>query len=438
MKKLYDVIGVGFGPANIALAIAAQELHPGLDIHFIESRNNTQWQPDMMLPGADIQNNPLRDLVTPRNPKSHYTFVNFLKETNRLFDHLNLGLSFPLRIEYNQYVQWVAEHFKSQVSYGQNVTRIELSKDNKSKGYQVETGCGEIYYAKSIVLAPGRTPFIPNVLAKTNSDRVIHYNKLLTTLNSIDSKDNTRESFAIVGGSQSAVEIGLYLRKRFPEAKIDNIIRNFGFRQKDLSPFTGEVYYPEYAEYYFNSSVDTKKELDKDLRYTNYSSADSDVIDELYLSMYQDKICGEERHRLLRNSLIVDSEEISDKKIKISLKNKFEGTITNHEYDYVISATGFRDIGTDVNQEKKPPILSTLVDHLQLDENDCLIIGRDYQLSMKEHINPDSPVMLNGLCEKSHGMGDAGSFSLLSLRSEQIINHVNSCLSVKKISSKAI
>jgi len=430
MTQLYDVVGIGFGPANIALAIAAQELCPDLRIHFIERRESTQWQPEMMLPGADIQNNPLRDLVTPRNPKSHYTFINFLKETDRLFDHLNLGLTFPLRIEYNQYVRWVAKHFSEHVSYGQNVTHVELKND---MGYKVKTDCGQTYYAKSLVFAPGRTPYVPNILAKTQSNRVIHYNNLLTSLNKIEADKQPINSIAVVGSSQSAVEIGLYLRKKFPEIKIDNIIRNFGFRQKDLSPFTGEVYYPEYADYYFNSSDKAKKELDQDLRYTNYSAADSDVLNELYLAMYQDKICGKERHKLLRNQLIVDTEVLNDQRIKVILKEKYKNTITTNEYDYVISATGFRDIGSGESQERIPSILSTLENHLETDEQGCIVMGRDYQLLMQPHIKPEYPVVLNGLCEKSHGMGDAGSFSLLSLRSEQIINHIDTCLSINKL-----
>jgi L-ornithine N5-monooxygenase len=73
-----DVLGIGFGPANIALAIALEECGSGNSVRFIERRSNPTWHPDMLLDGADIQNNPLRDFVTPRNPRSRYTFVNYL------------------------------------------------------------------------------------------------------------------------------------------------------------------------------------------------------------------------------------------------------------------------------------------------------------------------------------------------------------------------
>ena len=91
-----DIIGIGFGPANLALAIAFEELTPAARIRFIEARHNPLWQGEMMLDGADIQNHPSRDLVTLRNPRSRYTFTNYLFEEGRLIEQLNLPLHFPI------------------------------------------------------------------------------------------------------------------------------------------------------------------------------------------------------------------------------------------------------------------------------------------------------------------------------------------------------
>ena len=69
-QEIIDVIGVGFGPANLALAIAFEELDIPLSIHFLDKRVGPGWQDGMLLDSSDIQNHPLRDLVTPRNPRS--------------------------------------------------------------------------------------------------------------------------------------------------------------------------------------------------------------------------------------------------------------------------------------------------------------------------------------------------------------------------------
>ena len=78
--KTVDVLGIGFGPSNIALAIALEERSSPLDVHFIEAASGPCWQPQMLISGSDIQNNPLRDLVTPRNPCTATAKVTALME----------------------------------------------------------------------------------------------------------------------------------------------------------------------------------------------------------------------------------------------------------------------------------------------------------------------------------------------------------------------
>ena len=48
-----DVLGIGFGPANIALAIAAEELGSTLTMAFLEKNAVPGWQEDMLLPASD-------------------------------------------------------------------------------------------------------------------------------------------------------------------------------------------------------------------------------------------------------------------------------------------------------------------------------------------------------------------------------------------------
>jgi len=92
-----DVVGVGFGPANLALAIAIEEAPIATAARFLEAQADPLWQGGMLLAGSNIQNHPCRDLVSLRNPRSRYSFINYLFEHGRLIDHLNLPMEFPLR-----------------------------------------------------------------------------------------------------------------------------------------------------------------------------------------------------------------------------------------------------------------------------------------------------------------------------------------------------
>jgi len=193
-----DVLGIGFGPANLALAIALEELWPGCEARFVEANSGPAWQAGMLLPGADIQNHPMRDLVTPRNPRSRYTFLNYLHETGRLFAFLNVPLPFPLRKEYARYIAWTAEHFAHQVDYGVRATAIDTTADGR---YRVATDAG-VYEARALVVAPGRSRYVPPVLADALGHRVIHASDYLYRVDEWIA-EGVRD-VVVVGASQSA------------------------------------------------------------------------------------------------------------------------------------------------------------------------------------------------------------------------------------------
>jgi lysine/ornithine N-monooxygenase len=76
----------------------------------------------------------LRHLVTPRNPRSHFSLINFLHCQGRLLDHLNQAWEFLLWREYAEYMAWVASHFDDVVPYGQAATSIEVVDTEDGEG----------------------------------------------------------------------------------------------------------------------------------------------------------------------------------------------------------------------------------------------------------------------------------------------------------------
>lgn len=421
-KHIYDVLAVGFGPSNIALAAAIEELNIPLDILFLEAKNECTWQPGMLFADADIQNHPLRDLVTPRNPRSRYSFVNFLFENGRLFEHLNLGLHLPMRIEYAQYVKWVASHFAHWVKYGERVATLRIASitENGMPLYEVATDdSGSTYLSRALVIAPGRTPYIPEPFCRLESNRIAHLNDYLTRIE--EQSDRLKSGrVAVVGSSQSAVEIMLHLSECFPNAQITGISRRFGYRMKDSSPFTGEVYFPGFVDLFYGAEKHIKQRLREDLHFTNYSAADADVLERLYQRIYHRRLLGQHTLSVLRSTEIVDA-RVSENDVELDIASIEDGgALKTVKFDLVIVATGFRDIGTSTNQERYPLLLEALAPFLELDAEGCIQISRDYSLATTAALR-GAPMHLNGLCESSHGMGDAGSFSLLSLRAQSIV-----------------
>lgn len=417
--EIFDVLGIGFGPANIAVAIANEELGANLTIRFFEKNKNSAWQAGMQFGQSDIQNHPLRDLATPRNPRSAYSFTNFLHTKGRLYEFLNLGKTYALRTEYSQYIEWVAQHFSDSVCYDTTVRQVECVRIDGQPLYKLTTGQGRVCYGRALLAAPGRTPYIPAPFDQLASPALIHLNDFIPTLEK--KRGQPLGKIAVVGASQSAVEILLHLADIAPDSDVYGFSRAFGYRMKDASPFTGEVYFPQFVDTYYAGTSEQKKRLDRDLRYTNYSAADADVLDALYLKIYQQKLAGKEKTVIVRSSNILAAEQLGSDRVRISYSSIESAGVTDTDFDLVILATGFKNLGASESEEKFPAILADVVQFAATDADGVIQVNKDYSIVMKESL-PHAPCFLNGLCENSHGMGDAGSFSLLALRSAVIVN----------------
>src|SRR5688500_4138322 len=120
---IHDFIGIGFGPSNIALAIAVDEARdPDLPLEhlFIERQPSLTWQPNRRLEHSHMQISFLKDLAMLRNPTSRFTFVHYLHQKQRLQDFINLQSFFPSRHEFTDYFSWAAAQFEDRCAYGED------------------------------------------------------------------------------------------------------------------------------------------------------------------------------------------------------------------------------------------------------------------------------------------------------------------------------
>ncbi len=423
MKREVDVLGIGFGPANISMAAALQETRPDLSFAFIEKNQEIIWQKDMLFNNAldlhsNIQNVPYRDLATPRDPRSKYTFLNYLFEKKRLFTHLNMDLMLPLRPEYADYIKWVAGHFADRLQTGVAAEKIAFDKDAHT--FDVALSDGSRIVAKNIVLGTGRPVNVPAVFQPVLSEKIFHFINFKTKIEALVKRG--AKKIAVIGSSQSAAEIILYASKVFPELTIHGIMRRFAFPLKDTNPFMSEIYFPEFSEKFFDASSDVKARINRDVVRTNYGAADMDVIEEIYKQIYHDKLFGRNMIELFCLTDIDAATETADGTVALTLTNHLKTTTEVQEYDGVILATGFKNIGPQKNDIKIPAILEGIADLFALDEHGVVSVNRNYKIAL--NVDTGARVFLNGLCESTHGMGDAGSLSLVSIRAQKILSEV--------------
>src|SRR3954454_8616475 len=124
-EHLHDLVGIGFGPSNLALAIALREHNAqadeAIDAVFFERQSAFGWHRGMLLEGATMQVAFLKDLVTLRNPSSRFSFVSYLHARGRLIDFINHKCLYPSRIEFHDYLDWCAAEMAPMVEYGHEV-----------------------------------------------------------------------------------------------------------------------------------------------------------------------------------------------------------------------------------------------------------------------------------------------------------------------------
>ncbi|GAA5962679.1 hypothetical protein JCM3765_006164 [Sporobolomyces pararoseus] len=197
---IYDLLGIGYGPASVAIAIALSEYnsnaaspqssspiqapqfsslgglqgalgHDRAQSHpqstqqgvksessrprrpiraaFIEKHPSFKWHPGMMLEGSRMQISFLKDLATLRNPQSPYTFLSYLASftPSRLVSFISLGTFTPTRREFSDYLQWCAEKAEREIreaggtlGFGEEVVAVEAvlpGQDVEQQDYKI-------------------------------------------------------------------------------------------------------------------------------------------------------------------------------------------------------------------------------------------------------------------------------------------------------------
>ncbi|SFM28477.1 lysine N(6)-hydroxylase/L-ornithine N(5)-oxygenase family protein [Nitrosomonas communis] len=407
--KVYDLIGIGFGPSNIALAITLQEKKQAgynLEPFFIEKQPGFAWHANMMLNNAHMQVSFLKDLATMRNPSSHFTFINYLHQKNRLQDFINLKTFFPSRHEFNDYLSWAASHFDHCCAYGEEVIEILPQKRGEETVLlRIRSRDGEQVIherlARNLIISIGGKPRIPDSFLSLEGDpRVFHSNSYLQEIKQYP--DASR--IAIVGGGQSAAEIFMDLHDRFLTTQVDLIMRARSIKPSDDSPFVNEIFNADFTDFVFNSSQQDRAEILNEFWHTNYAAPDLVLIEQIFNVLYRQKVSGSERHRFLRRHEVRQalSQQEGIQFVLHDLNTNCERTET---YDAVVLATGYH---RDHHKSLLAPLTPYFGD---------FIVDRQYRLCSTPNFKP--AVFLQGACESSHGLSDT-LLSVTAVRTNEI------------------
>ncbi|GLY17690.1 SidA/IucD/PvdA family monooxygenase [Kineosporia rhizophila] len=423
-RPIYDLIGIGFGPSNLALAIAAVEHNDGagdaerVAVRFFERQPTFGWHRGMLLDDATMQVSFLKDLVTLRNPASQFSFLAYLHECGRLVDFINHKTLFPLRVEFHAYLEWAAARVADLVDWGHEVVALEpvlshgevVAVDVTARELTPDGDGREVTYrARNVVIGTGLRPRFPEGIS--GSEHVWHNHQLLHRVEEIDAASAKR--FVVVGAGQSAAEVTAFLHERFADAEIVSVFSRYGYSPADDSPFANRIFDPAAVDDFFDASPEVRQMLLNYHANTNYSVVDGELIEELYRRSYQEKVNGRERLTMLNVSRVEQVREQAGQ-VAVTVRSLTSDRRVEIEADLAVFATGYDPVDPR-------PLLGDLAGLCPTDENGRLRIRRDYRVETAPGIR--AGIYLQGGTEHTHGLSSS-LLSTIAVRAGEILSSV--------------
>jgi L-ornithine N5-oxygenase len=348
--------------------------------------------------------------VTLRNPRSRFSFVNYLHEVGRLDEFVNLGSFFPYRVEISAYLQWVAASLSQvRIEYGRRCSAIEPRYDAEGvlSGWLTRLDDGATIASRYLSIGAGRDAHVPEVFAGLPRDRVIHSTQYLGHVGRL-SRDVTQR-VVVIGGAQSAAEMFDAVQRDLPGCRPTMIMRSIGLAGYENSKFTNELFYPSFVDEFFDARPQARDQLLREMHRTNYGGLAPGLLDSIYRQVYVDRLTGAGRLQIRTLTDVTAAYEQGDE-IVLELRDRKTGGADRLACDVVLLGTGFvRDM---------PAIVRRLGDALGLDAID---VTRTYRLALP---GPAAAACyVQGVNEATHGIGDS-LLSVLARRAEDITKDI--------------
>jgi L-ornithine N5-oxygenase len=408
-----ELLAVGAGPANLALAVALEELGDealARDTMVIERCQAVGWQEGLLMPWAKSQVAFAKDLVTMRNPRSEYSFLNYLHRTGRLDDFINMGNISPYRREVSGYLKWVSESLrKVRFELGCECVSIEPTRDSAGTitGWLTRLADGRTIISRYLVIGIGRDPYVPQPLAGLPARRLVHSTQYRNRVGALP-KDHPHR-IAVVGAAQSAAEMFQAAGHDLPDSDVTWVMRSIGLRAYDTNKFTNELYYPSFVDQFFDARAEGKEQILREMHRTNYSGVERDMLENLYADLYLDRLAGAGHRRLVTMTDISAARE-EDDEIVVELIDRVTGRVSHLRADLVLLGTGF--------VRSMPWLVRSLAAATGLER---IAVTRQYQLVLDQPT--EAACYLQGVNEATHGIADS-LLSVLAHRSAEITHDI--------------
>ena len=396
--------GVGVGPFNLSLAALLSPLGD-LRWRFFERRPSFEWQAGMMLPGTRMQTSFLKDLVTPVDPTNRYGFLSYLVQKGRFYRFLNAEFSRVRRVEFADYMRWVAEQIP-QLEFGAEVRDVVFDGDAFVLGFEHRAPVR----SRHLVLGTGASPLVPAWAEHHLGGTCFHSGGYMRSDLSL-----IGQRVLVVGGGQSGAEVFLDVcsGRRGQPSHVTWVSRRPNLEPLDETAFVNEYFTPDYVAQFHRLPEARRAALVESQKLAG-DGVSPHTLTELSQLLYENDFLRSERH----NFRILTQREVRDMQrgggaFRVEMHNGFDHTHESLVADVVVLATGYR--------YKLPACLAGISKLLDRDRNGHLRLIEDYRAVWAGPERNRIYVQNGG--RYSHGIPDP-QLSLAAWRAAVIVNSV--------------
>lgn len=395
-----DLLGVGIGPFNLSLAALLKKTSAS---HlFLDKSSQFAWHPEMMFADSIMQTSYLKDLVTPVDPTSPYSFLNYLVSEGLFYPFMNTNRSVVSRREFEAYCRWVSERMPERLRFGVDVGQVDFDGEH----FVARTSEGE-FRSKNLSVATGLTPRIPDCARPLIGPRIFH-----SKSPHLKNTDLAGKRVFIVGGGQTGIEVFRNaLQNRWGKAaSIQLITRRKNLEPLDESAFTNEYFTPNYVGTFWNLPGAKKTRIVAEQKLASDGNTPSYLAD-LYRELYQLKHVEKDPREISLFACRKLQSVKEENGFTLKVENTFRDTVEEYKADIVVLCTGFQSL--------LPNVLEPLAGRLAIDSEGRLQCGRSYAV---EWDGPrENRIYALNFSRHRHGIVDPQT-SLMAWRSATVVN----------------
>jgi len=405
----HDVIAIGCGPFNLGLAALASTISD-LDLVVLEARGELRWHPGMMVDGATLQVNFLADLVSLVDPTHPLSFLNCLRDTDRLYPFYVRERFHPTRREYESYLRWAAARLPS-VRFSHRVEQVRWHAGSGLFLVDVLRGDGAWVRmaARDLVVGIGTAPFVPPALAGLPPDRCLHTADYLHRKSDVDRVDRV----TVVGSGQSGAEVVLDLLRDAAHGgpTVSWLTRTASFAPLDYSKLVLEMTTPDYVRYFHSLPAPVRDGLVAE-QWRHYKGISTQTLDDIHDALYQRDLEGRCTGVEFRCGVeVLTAAADTNDRISMTCRHRDTGRTFVHVTDTVIAATGYRP--------REPAFLAGMTPAPRRDEQGRFVVRLDHSAELADGVTgrifvPNADLHSHGVAAPDLGVGAFRNATILN------------------------